>query len=359
MYGILSPGLLAQESYWVFIAGNVDQTETGIGIYTWNSSAGELVEQYRDSTIKQASYLAINERKGLLYAVNGEGIYSFLIHQDNGKLKWLGKVEHAGTGACHVSLSYDGNILLVAYYGSGSLASYRIRPNGAVGNSVTHIRHNGSSINKKRQKSPHVHQVVAAPNSRLIYVNDLGTDEIKSYRLFEDGGIEAQPVSNTKLFAGSGPRHLAFHPFKPWVYVLAELTGQVFAFTYDKQNGILDQIDSCPTLPTDFQGFNKSADIHISSDGQYLYASHRGANTLAVGLIDLKEGKISRFENLDCGGDWPRAFEMDPSGHYILVANKRSDSLSVMTRDIYTGTFQKAYDLPTVRGPQCIKLLKR
>lgn len=239
------------------------------------------------------------------------------------------------------------------------MASYRIAENGYVGELISHIQHDGSSVNKERQESAHAHMILAAPQNGLVYVTDLGMDKIFTYLLSEEGKLNEMPQCITDVSPGYGPRHLTFHPSSKYLFVLAELTGHVLSYRYDPLDGLTDKINEVSILPDGFDEFNKSADIHISRDGLFLYASNRGDNSIAICQINQKTGALTLVDILDCGGDWPRAFEVDPSGRFLLVANKRSDQISVMTIDNMTGLYKKAFDLPVVKGPQCVKFLPK
>ncbi|MDW3212016.1 MAG: lactonase family protein [Reichenbachiella sp.] len=349
----------SQPTHFVYVSHNLPVSEYGISVYNWEEESGKLTKVNQVSEVKTSSYLAVNQADSRLYTVNKEGIQSFKINRQTGELTLINAVDHMGKGPCYISISSDKKYVLVAYYVSGSFASYTIDENGGIGDGVSHIKHEGSSINQSRQEGPHAHMILPAPTGDLVYVTDLGTDEVKTYRLNDTGVFSKEPVSITKVTPGFGPRHLVFHPSLPYVYVLAELTGRVLTYVYHPELGITKKVGENGILPKGFDGFNKSADLHITPDGRFLYASNRGANTLAVGQIDQQIGGLNIISNESCGGDWPRAFEVDPSGKYLLVAQKRSDQISVMKIDSITGGYKKTSDIPVVKGPQCIKFLSR
>lgn len=353
-----SHDLYSQSKNWVYVSTYDIETPTGIGIYSWDASNGDLSFGGNDSTVSATSYLTINKKNSKLYAVNQEGIHAFGINRKSGALEFVNSVKHNGKGACYISLSNGGKYLLVAYYVSGSVASYALNDEGEIGKCVSTVEHKGASVNADRQKSAHAHMIIPAPQGDLVYVTDLGTDEVRTYRLSASGEF-SEPVSVTKVNPGYGPRHLVFHPQQPYVYVLAELTGHVLTYRYDSVKGITEKIDEDSILSADFSGFNKSADIHITPDGKYLYASNRGPNTIAVAKIDERSGTLEIKNQLNSGGEWPRAFEVDSSGKYLLVANKRSHTISVMQIDQATGQFKKIKEVKTANAPQCIKFLPR
>lgn len=346
------------ESYWVYISSGTNDG-AGIGIYQWSPETGDLVPVDELAEVTSSSYLALNQEQEILYSTNGDGIQAFKINTQTGSLSLLNQVEHSGRGACYVSVSNDGRFLLVAYYGSGSAASYKLNQDRSIGAKVSVVQHQGSSVNQERQEGPHAHMILPAPVGNLVFVPDLGIDKVMAYQISSEGVLSPAPVPSVSLDAGYGPRHMAFHSNNRFAYVLAELTGNVVGFTFDPEKGLQAKINDLSTLPPDFTEFSKSADIHITRDGKYLYASNRGHNSLAIYAIDPRTGELSLIDILPCGGDWPRAFGIDPSGKFILVANKRSDAISVLEIDPDTGLFEMSENVKTVGQPQCIRFLKK
>ncbi len=343
--------------YAVYVSSGDEQDGAAIGIYEWSPTSATMIKIGVDSSYTSSSYLAIDAENNKLYSV-GSAIATFSINPITGKLTALNETKDTGKGACYLSLAHNKKFITVAYYSSGSASTYAILPDGTVGKEISTVVHSGSSVNKERQEAPHVHMAFAAPNSDIILMPDLGIDQVKSYRSDENGILTPAPNAATNITAGGGPRHLAFAPGGKRVYVLHELTGHVTGFGFDPEKGITDKINTVSTLPEDFKEFNKSADIHVSPDGKYLYASNRGHNSLAVFSIDQASGALTFLGAKDCGGDWPRAFAIDPSGDFILVANKNSNQISILKIDHATGFFEKVGEVATVLAPQCIRFLK-
>ncbi|UXP32766.1 lactonase family protein [Reichenbachiella agarivorans] len=357
---LMSCGLYqGADEYWVYVSSSSDVDESGIGIYNWNPSTGKLNYVSKESTIKTSSYLTIDAENQRLYSINGEGIQGYQIDVSTGQLSLINQIGLTGDGPCYVGLADNRQYLMVAYYSSGTAVSYALDAAGRLGDEISRVQHEGSSINTERQEKAHTHMILPAPEGDLVVVTDLGVDQVLTYRVSQTGEFNPQPVSVTQVEAGYGPRHVAFHPNNRYIYVLAELTGHVMAYHFDSEKGIGDLIGVVSILPSDFTEFNKSADIHITPDGQYLYASNRGDNSLAICQINPESGDLIVVDIRSCGGEWPRAFEIEPSGEYILVANKRSDFISVLDLDTETGLYKKVEEIHGVVSPQCIKFLKK
>lgn len=345
------------ENHFMYVASGSAEDNQGIGIYSWRPSDGSLQYLNTDTTSASSSYLDVDETGRFLYSVSSESINSFSIDVKTGLLKFLNNLPNSGRGPCHISVSSDQKNILVGYYSSGSLASFSLNNNGSLNDQVDYKEHIGSSIDSSRQEAAHVHQVLSIAESSLILVPDLGIDKVMVYDKNEAGLLT---LSDSSFIAdiqpGGGPRHAVFHPKKDYAYVLHELTGQVTGFHFDKERGFLGSINTLSTLPENFEGFNKSADIHITPDGQYLYASNRGPNSIAIFRID-SEGVLTFLGTQSCGGDWPRAFAIDPSGKFILVANKYSNQISILKIDYSTGSFEKVSEVETPFAPQGIRFI--
>lgn len=346
--------------YWVYVSsGQEDDQGKGIGVYGWDPASGRLTARYEQDLVTSSSYLALDQEKQRLYSINHQGLQSFIIDPNSGQIGELNSIAPTGKGGCYLSISNDGKYILAAYYSSGSIASYRLKTDGVVGEQLSTHQHEGSSVNKERQEAAHAHMILPAPDSELIFVPDLGIDKVMAYRLSADGTLTAAPQPFVSLKPGYGPRHLAFHPHRPFAYVLAELTSHVVGFNLDKTRGLTTEINDINMLPADFTEFSKAADLHITPNGKFLYASNRGHDSIAIMSIDEDSGQLTLVDIIPCGGSWPRAFAIDPTGNYLLIANKRSHAISVNRIDNSTGLFTEVAKVNTVKAPQCIRFFKR
>ena len=153
---------------------------------------------------------------------------------------------------------------------------------------------------------------------------------------------------------GSGPRHLAWHPSGTFLYALNELTSTVTAFHYDAGRGALESFQTITTLPAGFSGRNLAAEIAVSPDGRFLYASNRGNDSLAVFRIAAASGALAPAGRVATGGRAPRHFAIEPSGRWLLAANQDSDSVTVFRLDPATGRPEPAGRPLAVPKPVCV-----
>ena len=138
----------------------------------------------------------------------------------------------------------------------------------------------GKGADTARQETAHVHSTIFSPDEKFLLAADLGTDEehVYAFSPVRISRSQSPGIRLLKLQPGTGPRHIAFHPDKPDVYILGELSGTVDAFHFDSNTGKLNHFQRIRSTPEHFNGDPGSADIHIRADGKFLYASNRGTS---------------------------------------------------------------------------------
>jgi 6-phosphogluconolactonase len=194
-------------------------------------------------------------------------------------------------------------------------------------------------------------------DNKYLFVPDLGTDKVEIYNFDEkSGSLKAR--STMKMPNASGPRHFEFHTTGNWAYLIQELSGMVTAFDY--KGGKLTSKQSISLLPPEYEGEASSADIHVSPDGRFLYATNRkGSNTITIFKIDEQSGNLSLVDYQSTLGSTPRNFNFDPSGNYLLVANQDSDEIVVFEVNKETGLLKDSGNRIKVSKPVNIKWISR
>jgi 6-phosphogluconolactonase len=361
--GMLFAARSAQE-YLVYVGTYTGPKSKGIYGLRFDPNKGRLQEIGLVGEVPQPSFLTFDRNRRYLYAVselkgNTNGfVSSFSIDKKSGMLTFLNKVSTKGTVACHLVVDKTNKMLLVANYGSGSVAAFRVKPDGTLSESTAFAQHSGSSVNKRRQRGPHAHEVVLSADNRFVFVPELGLDEILSYRIDpEQATFTPNDPPYVKVAAGRGPRHFTFHPNNKYAYAVNEMGSSVTAFTYDSQKGALHEIQDLSTLPEGFNGENNSAEIQIDKSGRYLYASNRGHDSIAVFSIDPKSGKLTKVQTISTQGKTPRNFSLDPTGKYLLAANQDSDTIVVFKVDQKSGQLTPGGQTVTVPSPVCIDFI--
>lgn len=341
----------------------------GKGIYRLelDLESGNLEITGVSSGIINPSYLVIDQSKRFLYAVNElkeyEGkasgsVSAFKISEADGTLKLINMQPTNGTDPCHVILSPEGKHLFVSNYMSGSVAVYPIQEDGAIGEMCQFFQHEGSSVNPARQTGPHAHALVFSPDGRFAFVPDLGIDRLMIYQM--TGGDEPLRPAATPYFQtrpGAGPRHCVFSQDGQYCYLINELNSTISVLAYDSANGSFSEVQVASSLPEGLNmPGNTCADIHLAPDGNYLYGSNRGNNSLVVYRVEKETGKLTYIDCQPCGGEIPRNFAIDPSGRYLLCANQDSDNIVTFGIDKDSGRLTKLTEI-TVHTPVCVKMI--
>ena len=356
--------LQAQE-YFLLVGTYTSGKSEGIYVYRFNTKTGDAEHVYTAKGISNPSYLAIASSGKYVYSVNENGgkspaqISSFAFNQKNGTLTFLNSQLSGGDGPCYVSVHPSGKWVIAGNYSGGSLAAFPVSAHGSLQPYSQSIQHTGKSANEMRQEKAHVHATVFSPDNKFVLVPDLGMDKIMNYRFNMKSvkPLSAATIPFIKTEPGSGPRHLEFHPNQKYMYLIEELTGMVVGYKYEGgKYSLLQQISS---HPDDFTGVKGSADIHVSPDGKFLYASNRGdANNIAIFSIDKKTGKLKTMGFQSTLGKTPRNFMIDPSGNYLLVANQQSDNIVIFKIDPGTGLLTETGNQIEVPNPVCLKMIK-
>ncbi len=282
------------------------------GIYhaIFDPATGKMTSPELAAAAENPSFLNIHPNQKFLYAVSKEGqkdggVLSFAIDRASGKLTPLGKVAACGDGPCHLVVDRSGKCVLVASYGSGTVAAMPILPDGSLGDAAEIISHRDGS----KPGDPHAHSVHTDLANRFVVVPELGLDQLRFYDLNADQAkLTKHDPPFLQLKEKSGPRHFAFHPNGKFAYGNMETTSMATAFAYDPEKQTLTEIDSLSTLPSDFKENNSTAEIQIHPSGKFLYVSNRGHNSIAIFGIDPSTGKLTALGHQSTLGKTPAQF---------------------------------------------------
>lgn len=360
---LVSAIVIAQKNYYLLVGTYTRGKSTGIYVYDFNKKDGsaKIIDSVQTPN---PSYLAVAPNQNFVYAVsetmrgNFSGkLRAFSFDKKTGKLNFINEQPSVGDNPCYIAVDKTGKWVVDANYSSGTFSVLPVQEDGSLRKAVSSVQHTGHGVNPQRQEGPHVHSTVFSPDNKFLFVQDLGTDKIIIYSFNNETGAIA-PVDSVKLQDGSGPRHFVFHPSGKWAYVVQEMAGTVTVFDYQK--GHLKNIQTISALPQNFNQFFTSADIHVSNDGRFLYASARdSSNTIAIFKIDQKTGKLSISGHQSTLGKTPRNFNFDPGGDYLLVANQNSNSIVIFKVNHQTGLLAGTGNRIDVVNPVCIQWIEK
>jgi 6-phosphogluconolactonase len=351
----------SQDPY-LFIGTYTSGPSKGIYVYRFHTASGTGTEV---STVKASnpSYLSISPDGKHLYAASegekGGSALSYAFEPATGQLSFLNEQSSMGTCTCYIAEDKTGRWVFAANYCSGNLVGFPVNTDGSLAPVIQNIQQFGKGPDTARQESSHLHSTIFSPDEKFLLAANLGTDQehIYSFDPTREIPLREPYDSMVVLKPGSGPRHIAFNPKRPDVYILSELSGTVDGYHFDAVSGKLRHFQRIRTTPISFTGDPGSADIHIGADGKFLYASNRGSsNTIAVFAIH-NDGKLISRQIVSVKGKHPRNFVIDPTGHFLLVANRDTNNIVIFSIDPGNGQLKATGNEISIPSPVCLKFL--
>lgn len=372
IWSILVAALLAlpcssqhQPTTYLFVGTYTEgRPDEGVFVYRFDEETGSLDLVAHGEDLTNPSFLTVSPTGGTVYACTeskmpGFGSVTALAFDSvKGELRLLNKQPSGGENPVHVTMDLSGRWVVNVNYTEASLSVFPVQADGSLGTRAQQFRFmEGSLALQGRQDAAHLHAAVFGPDNKHLYVTDLGGDKIRAFRFDADATQPLLPEDSLTIRTapGSGPRHLVFHPNGNTAYCVEELGGSIAVYMVD--NGrltLLERLPSYAKRPT----VGNSADIHVSADGLFLYASNRGPeeNSLSIHRIEQSTGELTLVGHQPTLGDQPRNFTLDPSGRFLLVANLASNEIVVFRRDPGTGLLKKYGNATRVPRPSCLQM---
>jgi 6-phosphogluconolactonase len=368
---LAAPALRGQagkaKTEWVYIGPYTRGTSQGIYRMACEPATGKMMEPVLAAKTPGPSFLEWHPSRRFLFAVNevgefrgerGGSVTSFAVDARSGELTERNAVSTKGPGPCHLMCSPDGKALVVVNYSGGNSASYRIGADGALSEAVSVIQHEGSGPNQGRQKGPHAHGIAMRRHAGalLTYVADLGIDKVLAFRLDTATGkltpFEAQPA--IPVPPGSGPRHVVVHPKAPLAFVINELTSTLTSFRIHPKTAVWTEVETISTLPAGFSQESYTAEVAVHPNGNFVYGSNRGHDSLAVFALNRTTGKLTLKGHVSTEGKTPRNFAIHKTGRLLIAANQNSGNLASFTVDVATGMPKFTGHQVKVDTPVCV-----
>lgn len=334
----------------VYVGSYAESHESGVEVFTLNEQTGQLTKTDEYVGLLNPTFLNVDIEKKQLYAVseieNANGkksgeISHFSLDTEAGTLSLVEKMPTVTGTTCHVQRDQADKYLTVTSYHLGMIGLVSLNQDGSLDKVVDEAQHIATTADPDRQDNavPHPHSSFYSPDGKYLYVVDLGLDAIIGYKVDQVNGKLIQ-VNITKLAAGSGPRHLTFHPAAPYAYVINELNSTATAFKYEESTGELTEIQTISTLPADFNGESYCAEITISTDGRFVYGSNRGHDSIVVYEVNANDGTLTAIQYISTCGGHPRHFALTPTGEYLLVANRDGNNIVTFKRNTNSGLLE-------------------
>ena len=348
-----------KKEYKLFVGGFTTKPgEKGMSVFNFNASNGKLKLISESDVGPSPSYFCYSEKNKMFYVLNevmeftgkfGGGLTTLKYDDKTNQFEKKNEILIPYGGPCYISMSADSGYLFTANYPNGSVSVVKLDNDGipeTITDTILYV--------KEEPDRSHAHMILQDPGSKHVYVTDLGLDRVVVYDFDKENG-KLNQIENgiASLPKKSGPRHFTFNADGSKLYVINELGSIMTVFDVDKNQG-LKLIQTLPTKKDNIIENNYCADIHLSSDGKFLYGSNRGENNIVTYKVG-NDGLLSLAGHTTCGGDWPRNFVIDPTGRFILVGNQKSSYISVFRIDRKTGLPSVALDSARVKMPACLK----
>lgn len=332
----------------------------GVAVYRLDPVSGQL-KLLSEVACDNPSYLARHPSGRFLYATNentrfgnppDHSISAFSVAED-GSLTLLNRVPSLGGAPCHLCVEPTGRFVLSANYSGGNFVVHPVNADGSLAQASDNTAQSRSGDGAVRPQGRHAHSINISPGGTFALGCDLGLDRVLVYRLDLAGG-RLVPHGEARVAAGSGPRHLDFHPSGRFAYVINELAGTMSVFAWDAANGTLAGLQTVSALADDYTGRKWSADVHVHPSGRFVYGSNRSHDSIVIFAVNPSTGRLSLVGHEATRGRTPRNFALSPAGDLLLAANQDSSSIAVFRIDPTSGKLRHlaTSDIPT---PVCIK----
>ncbi|NNU33304.1 lactonase family protein [Mucilaginibacter sp. S1162] len=331
-----------------------------MSVYRFDSETGKVTLLSQVEGSLNPDFLALSNDNKFVYACNvgvktsveGE-VSAFKFDKATGKLTLINKVPGRGNNPVHISIDKENKNVLVSYYSSGSVSVFPIKADGSLDTISQRIVYTGAGPHRN-QKGPHVHMTKFSDDGKTVLVADLGTDRVLLYNY---DNTKAQPLTPADpavelMSPADGPRHMEFSPNEKFLYVIQELSASLRVYKYDK--GKLAFVQMTNMMP---EGYDKNgaADLHISPDGNFLYASVRGdADKVILYAINKQNGKLTYVDQYSVSKA-PRGFTIDPTGSFLISAGRDGNTIDFFKIDKPTGKLTKTDTKIDLAQVTCLK----
>lgn len=351
----------AQENKFNLVIGTYTKSCESKGIYVYEFDPNTAEFRFKNATekpIDNPSFVTVSADNSFVYSANENGadsyVSAFRYNAASGKLDFINKEKTNSPGPCFII--NDKKNVITANYSGGSVTVFGKNNNGSLTPLKQLVQHYGKGPDTKRQEKAHAHMVQFSPDHQFVLATDLGTDKVYSYQYSPNATKPLKLKDSISLKAGSGPRHFAFSKNGKKAYLLQELDGTVSVLDYNK--GKLTLVQETTVLAEGYKQISTAADIHISPDQKYLYATNRKeANDISCFKI-LKNGKLEFVQRTSTLGDGPRNFSIDPTGNFLLVAHQYTNDIVIFKRDKTTGKLTDTGKKIQLCSPVCLVFTK-
>ncbi|EHD22438.1 MULTISPECIES: 6-phosphogluconolactonase [Brenneria] len=263
---------------------------------------------------------------------------------DKGLLTEAGSAPLPGSPT-HLSTDRQGRFLFSASYSGASVSVSPIDENGLAGAPIQQL-----------DGLEGCHSTNIDPTNSLVWAPCLKEDRIRLYDLSAAGELSTHQPADLTSVAGAGPRHMAFHPNQRFAYCVNELNSSVDVYQLNAPDGKPRRVQTLDAMPADFADTRWAADIHITPDGRFLYASDRTASLLSIFQVS-EDGSVLSLSGHQPTETQPRGFNIDHRGEFLISAGQKSRHIEVYRINAADGALQPLARYAVGQGPMWVSIL--
>jgi 6-phosphogluconolactonase len=328
----------------------------GIAVYAIDAQTGAWKLVDACLAIPNPSYIWLHPSQRTLYSAHGDSseVCSYARDPASGRLTPLNRQSTGGDNSSTVEVDASGKWVLVST-GPG-VALFPIKDDGSLGPHTELIIPEGEpGPLREEQHGPHPHQATFDLTGKFVVVPDKGLDKVLVFR-FDSARGKLAPCDPPHVEAryAAVPRHIAFHPARPYAYVAMENESTVTAYHWDTGRGELKPFQRLTTLPDTYVGDNMAAEIAILPSGKFLYASNRGHESIVIYSVDTASGRLATVGWEPVQGKKPRYFGLDPAAEHLYACNQDGHTIVEFRIEQETGKLKPTGQIIETGSPTCI-----
>ena len=332
----------------IVYVSNADSRE--ISVLELDAQAGELKPVETVTVSGNAMPMAVSPDKRHIYvSLRSQpfSVSSFSIDRQTGKLS-LVTTAPLPDNMAYVATDRSGRFLLSASYGGDKIAINPIGAGGVVGAEPVQV------VATRKN----AHAILTDRANAHLFASNLGGDVLLQYKFdAATGRVAPNDPAFVETKKGAGPRHFVFSPDDKFAYLVNELDGTLNSYRYDAGKGTMTEIGSVSIVPPGFQGgAPSSAELRITPDGRFLYASERTSNTIAAFRVDAATGALTAAGNFATETQ-PRGFNIDPSGRFLVAVGQKSDHATLYAIDAASGALKDLKRYPLGKNPNWVEII--
>ena len=319
--------------------------------FVMDADTGKLTQEADIALDSSPGAVATTADDGLMFiCLRGVKQYqSFRVDKSTGALTLIGGVP-VDDGAPYLKTDNTDRFLLATYYGAGAVSVHRINDDGSLSESPL----------QWIETEEHAHSIQLDKSNRFAFVPHTNPpNAIYQFRFDEvTGALSSNDPVKIQPDTPEGPRHFVFHPSKDLLYSINENGCTISAHHFDSDKGTLSSFQVISTLPEGWDSDSKStAEIRMTQDGRFLYASNRGHDSIAIFSVN-EDGSLTAIGHQPTEAI-PRFFDLDPTGNFILSVGQDSGHLSTYKIDHNTGLLEQMERFEVGKSPLWIQFVEK